>query len=77
MEIPGNKPSKLGEIIVSIPISRSGPPRRVFQLYFNRISTWFMVLGSWYLVLRTLFYFRIKFNIPRLISPVSITSITQ
>ena len=51
MEIPGNKPSKLGEIIVSIPISRSGPPRRVFQLYFNRISTWFMVPGTSYDIL--------------------------
>ena len=74
MEIPGNKPSRLDEILNSAASSIYFTERSA--VYFNSISIVFL-LGSWYLVLRTLFYFRIKFNIPLLISPVSITSITQ
>ena len=74
MEIPGNKPSRLGEIVDSAKRPIYFTERSA--VYFNSISIVFL-LGSWYLVLRTIFYFRIKFKIPLLISPTSIASITQ
>ena len=42
-----------------------------------RISYLVFLLGSWYLVHGTFIYFRIKFSTPCLISPVSLTWITQ
>jgi hypothetical protein len=73
MEIPGNKPSPprragtLGETLKSAASSTYFTKRSA--VYFYCISTLFL--------LYTLFYFRIKFNIPRLVSPVSFTSITK
>ena len=59
--------ASLGEIV--------DPAKR--PIYFTERSAVYFYCISIIFLLYTFFYFRIKFNIPRLISPVSITSITQ